>query len=152
MTHHEPGLSDPRRVLVVDDDAECRSGTCAVLREAGYTVSEADGALAAMRVVLNERFDVVVLDLVLPDGHGIEVARAFRAVTSSRDICVVAMTSHPGSVEFVDPRSFGAATILIKPVPPPDLLEAVAKCFASEEDWTGEYEAPLPTGGGEQVS
>lgn len=141
MTDHESGLSSSRRVLVVDDDDAIRAEIVTVLRAAGYTVSEASGALPAMRAVLANKLDVVVLDLVLPDGHGIEVARAFRAVTTTRDICVVAITSHPASVEFVDPRSFGAASILVKPISAAQLLDAVDGCFG-DEDWTGEYELP----------
>jgi len=142
MTDHESGLSSsPRRVLVVDDDDALRNEIVAMLRDAGYVVSEANGALSAMRSVLAGSLDVVVLDLVLPDGHGIEVARAFRAVTTTRDICVVAMTAHPESVAFVDPRTFGAASILIKPISVDDLLAAVDSCFG-DQDWTGEYELP----------
>lgn len=134
-------IDPPRRVLVVDDDNHFRRQICQVLVSAGYLVREATGALAAMRSVLADPLDVVVLDLVLPDGHGIEVARAFRAVTTTRDVCVVAMTAHPGSVEFVDPRTFGAASILVKPISADRLLEAVASCFGDER-FTGEYEAP----------
>jgi two-component system OmpR family response regulator len=141
MTDHESGLSSsPRRVLVVDDDDDVRGEVVAVLRGAGYAVTEATGALAAMRSVLADPLDVVVLDLVLPDGHGIDVARAFRAIVTTRDVCVVAMTAHPQSVAFVDPRSFGAASILIKPVSAVALLDAVDACFSAE--WTGEYEVP----------
>lgn len=131
----------PRRVLVVDDDDQFRTELCLVLRAAGYVVAEAGGALAAMRSVLADPLDVVVLDLVLPDGHGIDVARAFRAVTTTRDICVVAMTAHPASVEFVDPRSFGAASILVKPIGAAELLAAVEACF-DDTPFTGEYEIP----------
>jgi DNA-binding response OmpR family regulator len=142
MTNHESGLSSfGRRVLVVDNDDQLRSDVVAVLRDAGYTVTEATGALSAMRSVLANKLDVVVLDLVLPDGEGIEVARAFRAVTTTRDICVVAMTAHPESLEFVNPRTFGAASILIKPISAGQLLDAVNSCFG-DEDWTGEYEMP----------
>ena len=142
MTHHESGLStSPRRVLVVDDDDEIRAEVAAVLRGAGYVVTEASGALSAMRSVLADPLDVVVLDLVLPDGHGIDVARAFRAIVTTRDVCVVAMTAHPQSVAFVDPRTFGAASILIKPVPADTLIAAVDDCFGDAK-WTGEYELP----------
>jgi DNA-binding response OmpR family regulator len=142
MMNDESGLSaSTRRVLVVDDDDEIRGDVVALLRGAGYKVTEATGAFSAMRSVLADPLDVVVLDLVLPDGHGIEVARAFRAVTTTRDICVVAMTSHPESVAFVDPRTFGAASILIKPVTADMLLAAVDACFG-DQNWTGEYELP----------
>lgn len=136
-----PGRYDPpRRVLVVDDDEGIRAEIVEVLADAGYSVEEAAGALGAMRTVLNHPPDAVVLDLVLQDGHGIEVARAFRAVTTTRDICVVAMTAHPGSIEFVDPRSFGAEKILIKPVSSAELLRAVHACFGDDDDFTGEFE------------
>lgn len=142
MSYSETGLFDPpRRVLVVDDDEGFRNEAVMILRRAGYVVSEAVGALTAMRSVLADPLDVVVLDLVLPDGHGIDVARAFRAVTTTREICVVAMTSHPHSISFVEPRSFGAAAILVKPVNPDALLEAVDGCFG-EKTWTDEYELP----------
>jgi DNA-binding response OmpR family regulator len=134
-------FTPPRRVLVVDDDGDFRGEVAAVLRGAGYEVSEAGGALAAMRAVLAGPLDVVVLDLVLPDGHGIEVARAFRAVATTRDICVVAMTGHPLSVEFVDPRTFGAETILLKPLKSRDLLSAVAHCFG-DDAWAGGVDLP----------
>src|SRR3569833_1250523 len=140
LTHLDSGLStSPRRVLVVDDDDEIRAEVAAVVRGAGYVVTEASGALSAMRSVLAEPLDVGVLDLVLPDGHGIDVARAFRAIVTTRDVCVVAMTAHPQSVAFVDPRTFGAASILIKPVPADTLIAAVDDCFGDAK-WTGEYE------------
>jgi CheY-like chemotaxis protein len=128
-------------VLVVDDDENVRAEICGVLREGGYTVTEAAGAFAAMRCVLADPLDVVVLDLVLPDGHGIEVARAFRAVSTTRDLCVVAMTAFPEAVEFGDPRTFGAACVLLKPIPAEQLLDAVDACFG-DEGWTGEHELP----------
>lgn len=128
---------------MVDDDAAFRSQVVATLRASGYEVCEADGARSAMRCVLAQPLDVVVLDLTLGDGHGIDVARAFQAMTTTRDLCVVALTAHPGSLELVDPRSFGAASILIKPLRTDELLDAVADCF-SDEEWTGEFEIPAP--------
>jgi len=140
--HQAAGFSPTRRVLVVDGDDTCRGDCCTVLREAGYAVTEATGALAAMRAVLAASIDVVGVDLVLPDGHGVDVGRAFRAVATTRDICVVAMTSQPESVEFVDPHSFGAEKILLKPVDPESLLEAVEHCFGDDNWTTGEFGMP----------
>jgi DNA-binding response OmpR family regulator len=135
------GFDPPRRVLVVDDDDVTRLIIVTALTQAGYIVREAAGALAAMRAVLAEPLDVVVLDLILPDGHGIEVAGAFRAVATTRKLCVVAMTAHAESVTFVDPRTFGAAQILIKPINVEVLLAAVDGCF--EVDWRAQFDAPI---------
>jgi DNA-binding response OmpR family regulator len=118
-----------RRVLVVDDDDAIRAAFVAVLRDAGYDVMEAWSTVQAMRLLLSFRPDVVVLDMVLPDGHGIEIGRAMRAIVTTARTCVVAVTSSASSVTFVDPASFGAAKILIKPVLPTLLLAAVSDCF-----------------------
>jgi DNA-binding response OmpR family regulator len=120
-----------RRILVVDDDDESRAGFVATLRMAGYEVAEAWGAVQGMRLVLSYGPDAVVLDLVLPDGHGIEVARAMRAIVTTARTCVVAVTSSASSIALVDPSSFGAETILAKPVAAERLLAAVGHCFGT---------------------
>lgn len=118
-----------RRVLVVDDDEPTRRGFCDALRSADYDVAEAWGAAHAMRLVLSYRPHVVVLDLLLPDGHGIEVGRAMRAIVTTARTCVVAVTSDGESVALLDPGTFGAETILVKPVPADVLIDAVDRCF-----------------------
>jgi DNA-binding response OmpR family regulator len=120
-----------RRVLVVDDDAACRAAFMNALRSAGYEVAEAWGAAQAMRLILSCRPDAVVLELVLPDGRGIEVGRAMRAIVTTSRTCVVAVTSTDTSVAFADPASFGAEAILFKPVTPRALIAAVGRCFGS---------------------
>lgn len=118
-----------RRVLVVDDDDGIRVAFVEALRDAGYDVAEAWSTTQAMRLLLSYRPHVCVLDLVLPDGHGIEIGRAMRAIVTTARTCVVAVTSSASSVSLVDPASFGAAKILIKPVLPKVLLDAVSDCF-----------------------
>jgi DNA-binding response OmpR family regulator len=120
-----------RRILVVDDDNDSRAGFVAALRVAGYDVAEAWGAMQGMRLMLAYRPDAVVLDLVLPDGHGIEVGRAMRAIVTTSRTCVVAVTSSASSVGLVEPASFGAEVILLKPVATERLLEAVENCFGA---------------------
>lgn len=118
-----------RRVLVIDDDEATRRSFCDVLSSAGYETAEAWGAAHAMRLLLSYRPDVVVLDLMLPDGHGIEISRAMRAIVTTAHTCVVAVTSDSGSASLLDPATFGAEAILLKPVPADVLIDAVARCF-----------------------
>ncbi|NUO37279.1 MAG: response regulator [Gemmatimonadaceae bacterium] len=118
-----------RRILVIDDDDASRAEFVAALRMEGYDVAEAWGAVQGMRLMLSYRPDAVVLDLVLPDGHGIEVGRAMRAIVTTSRTCVVAVTASASSVGLVEPESFGAEVILIKPVARDDLLAAIGHCF-----------------------
>src|SRR5206468_12622125 len=122
-----------RRILVVDDDDRSRADFAAALRTAGYDVAEASGAVQGMRLLLAYLPDAVVLDLVLPDGHGIEVARAMRAIVTTSRTCVVAVTSNGASVGLVEPASFGAEAILVKPVAADLLLTAVGRCFGEPD-------------------
>jgi DNA-binding response OmpR family regulator len=127
-------------VLVVDDDDGARGPIIAALRDADYEVIEATSAVQAMRLLLSSEPDAVVLDLVLPDGHGIEIGRAMRAIVTTRRTCVVAVTTSASSIATLDPASFGAETILVKPVAPAALLGAVGKCFADGERQVTSFE------------
>ena len=133
-----------RRILVVDDDDESRAQFVDALRKVGYEVAEAWGAVQGMRLMLAYRPDAVVLDLVLPDGHGIEVGRAMRAIVTTSRTCVVAVTSSATSIAFVEPASFGAEVILIKPVEADVLLAAVGRCFGTTPDEMMERPATVP--------
>ncbi len=124
-----PATEVRRRVLVVDDDDAARRDFLSALREAGYEVAEAWSVVQAMRMLLSFKPGAVVLDLVLPDGHGIDVGRAMRAIVTTRRICVVAVTSSANSVALVDPASFGARMILMKPLAAESLLSAIGECF-----------------------
>lgn len=130
---HDPS-HHRRRVLVVDGDDAARDGFVSALETAGYDVIQAWSVVQAMRLVLSARPGAVVLDLVLPDGHGIDVGMAMRAIVTTRRICVVAVTSTASSIALVDPDSFGARTILVKPVSPRELVACVAECFADAPD------------------
>lgn len=136
-------LRQSRRVLIVDENEVHRAEFANVLRQAGYEVLEAFGAHSAMRIVLHDPPDVAVIDLMLPDGHGVDVARAFKAVMTTRDICVVAVTASVSPEAFVNPRHYGAAAILVKPVSPEHLVEAVDSCFATDTPFES-FSPPVP--------
>jgi DNA-binding response OmpR family regulator len=119
----------PRRVLIVDDDEEARRDFCDALQGAGFECAEAWSVVQAMRLLLSFRPHAVVLDLILPDGHGVEIGQAMRAIVTTQRTCVVAVTSSPASVTLMDPASFGARTILLKPLAREALLAAVSQCF-----------------------
>ena len=66
-------------LLVVDDEAAARSTLALLLRKRGHRVLEADGVTAAAKRLAEEVFDLVVTDLRMPDGDGLDVLRAVKA-------------------------------------------------------------------------
>ena len=119
------------RVLVVEDDPSQRAAFVKALASSGYTVSHAAAGGDALRSVLAQRPDVVLLDLMLPDAHGVEVAGAIRSVAGSTRMPIVVVTAHTDAAEQLDPSRFGAECVLTKPVGDEQLVSAVRHCLGS---------------------
>ncbi len=109
--------SEPRpdqgQLLVVDDEPFLRDAVAASLRFLGFDVSTADTGAGAQRLVLDGRFDLVVLDVMLPDTDGFEVVRRLR-----RDGCsvpVIFLTARDTRADTVAGLTIGGDDYLTKP-------------------------------------
>jgi two-component system, OmpR family, KDP operon response regulator KdpE len=120
--------ADGVRILVVDDDEDTLHIAGAVLNHAGYAVTLARTATEAMRFAASEPPAVAIVDLVLPDFHGIELIQALRGLAGLAQLPVIAITGRLQRGVEVPPNTFNAACILTKPVWPKDLLDAVGNC------------------------
>jgi DNA-binding response OmpR family regulator len=100
------------RVLVVDDEEDVRSVVARALKADGHAVTTA-ADLASARVRLGEAADLIVLDLRLPDGFGLELCRALRSEGSTVPILLLTALSNVAlRVEGLDS---GADDFLAKP-------------------------------------
>ncbi|MET8633312.1 response regulator transcription factor [Streptomyces sp. NPDC004096] len=100
------------RVLVVEDDQFVRSALIRHLTEAGHTVRSVGTALEALREVAHLPFDVVILDLGLPDLDGSEALKMLRGIT---DVPVIIATARDDEAEIVRLLNAGADDYLTKP-------------------------------------
>ncbi|MFE9407541.1 response regulator transcription factor [Streptomyces sp. NPDC006704] len=100
------------RVLVVEDDQFVRSALIRHLTEASHTVRSVGTALEALREVAHVRFDVVILDLGLPDLDGAEALKMLRGIT---DVPVIIATARDDESEIVRLLNDGADDYLTKP-------------------------------------
>lgn len=71
-------MTDRSKILVVDDEANIRDLLSIALRHVGFDVITADTCLAAQNIVMKETPDLLILDVMLPDGDGIELCQRLR--------------------------------------------------------------------------
>ncbi|MFI1202039.1 response regulator transcription factor [Streptomyces sp. BHT-5-2] len=100
------------RVLVVEDDQFVRSALIRHLTDAGHAVRSVGTALEALREVAQVGFDLVVLDLGLPDLDGGEALKMLRGLT---DVPVIIATARDDETEIVRLLNDGADDYLTKP-------------------------------------
>ena len=107
------------RVLVVDDERQILRALDTSLRAAGYEVDTADTAAGALAAAAMRPPEAMILDLVLPDGSGIEVCREFRTWSSAPVIVLSAVGEEQEKVAALDA---GADDYVTKPVGIDELL------------------------------
>jgi two-component system KDP operon response regulator KdpE len=122
------------QLLVVEDDERIRSALIRALRERGHAVSSAGTGLDGLRLAVDERPDLVVLDLGLPDLDGGELLRMLRAVSS---VPVIVATARDDDESVVRALDAGADDYVIKPFPAAQLearIRAVLRRAAGVAD------------------
>ncbi len=111
------------RILLVEDEPGLVIALSDLLAAEGYTVETAtDGDTAAARAA-NERFDLIILDVMLPGKNGFEVCRELRQ--QGNDVAVLMLTARTQVMDRVAGLKLGADDYLTKPFEPPELLARI---------------------------
>jgi two-component system, OmpR family, KDP operon response regulator KdpE len=100
------------QILLVEDDAEIRRALIRALTERGHAMSSTATAMDGIQRILDDTFDLVVLDLGLPDVDGRDALRMLRSVSR---IPVIVATARDDEAAIVDALDNGADDYLIKP-------------------------------------
>jgi DNA-binding NarL/FixJ family response regulator len=119
---------EPIRVLIVDDSALVRHGIRTVLaahrgERPVVVVAEADSVASAIRTAVQENPDVVLLDIRLPDGSGVDACREI--IKRRPDACVLMLTSCASDNLLYESVVAGAKGYLMKEIDPLGLVEAI---------------------------
>ncbi|HXF71782.1 MAG TPA: response regulator transcription factor [Actinomycetota bacterium] len=133
-------------ILVVDDERKIRDLVRSYLEREGYAVLLADTGQRALEAVERARPDLVVLDLMLPDLPGEEVARSVRAHS---DLPIIMLTAKAGEDDRVAGLRLGADDYLPKPLSPRELVARVEAVLRRARG--GRPEGPLSFDGGALV-
>lgn len=118
-----PAMNDQTRtLLVVDDDADLRGLVAAHLRLAGYAVRDAADLSEARAALAAARPDLVVLDVVMPGGSGVDLCREIAAASGPP---VILLTSIGAEADRVRGLDAGADDYVTKPFAPAELLARI---------------------------
>ena len=112
-------MSDRPRVLVCDDEPHIVRALKIVIREAGFEPLPAESAAEALQVATLQRPDAAILDLVLPDGDGVEVCRALREWSEMPILVLSAVGDEDHKVRALEA---GADDYVTKPFSPRELV------------------------------
>lgn len=108
----------PGPVLIVEDNPMIRATLGEVLRSQGLDVVAAASIEAGMRIALREHPSAIVLDVRLPDGSGIALARRLKRHKATADVPVIVLTAAVTDADRADAAALGVKAYLSKP---PDL-------------------------------
>jgi signal transduction histidine kinase len=111
-----PGLAEPLRVLVVDDDPIYRETARMFLTMLGRNVSLAENGHAGLRALAEKPFDILIVDMEMPDISGLEVIRQLRNQPRLADLPVIMVTSRDDAMAIDRAYELGASSFVVKPV------------------------------------
>src|SRR5690242_17159356 len=110
------------RALVVDDESNIRSLCGVILERMGFVVETCDGGVMALQLLERMSFDLLLIDVWMPDIDGIDVLQ--RIHHRLTDIATIVITGHASVEDTARLTLLGAQGILLKPFTP-DVLRAV---------------------------
>ena len=132
-------MTPAARILIVEDRDSLRRLMCRALGQEGYDVTEAGSATEGRRQVIEQRFDLVLSDLKLGDGTGLEVLADARR--HQPETPVVVLTAFGTVQTAVEAMKLGAVDFLEKPLEIDELYE-LARCHLGGDGAVERFEVP----------
>jgi DNA-binding response OmpR family regulator len=112
----------PATIMLIEDDEAVRRLVELVLKQEGYTVSSFANAEEALEAVESERPNLFLIDLMLPDMTGLELAKRFRARKDLDKVPIIVLTAKDQMVDRYESFAVGADDFMTKPFDPMELL------------------------------
>ncbi len=132
-TREAYGAERERRVLLVEDSSFFRNLLMPMLKMAGYRVTIAEHAEAALEICRDgDEFDIIVSDIEMPGLSGFDLARTLRAEERWKDVPMVALSSHASPQDFERGRRSGFNDYVTK-LDPRALLTSLSRVLSTDE-------------------
>ena len=134
-------MSDPKlRILVVEDQADTAYGLKMYFSAKGYEVRVAMDVRSALAAAAEKPFDILLSDLVLPDGNGWDLLRQLR---SQGPVRAIAISGHSSAEDLARSKATGFLMHLAKPVAMAELDRVFAEVMQSSP--SPRVDPPLPS-------
>jgi DNA-binding response OmpR family regulator len=129
-----PPASGAKVILVVDDEEDIRRMLRKLLRTRGYRVLEADRGLLALRMVKEHSPDLIVLDAMLPEVHGFDIARRIKGSQRYGHIPIIMVSAVYRGWRYAEDlkQSYGVDHYIEKPFRIAEVLGAVERSLAQD--------------------
>jgi DNA-binding response OmpR family regulator len=114
-----------KRILVVDDDENILSLERTILEQKGFVVTTAAGGAEALKILGEEDFDLVLLDVMMPEIDGFTVCRRIKEEPRTKEIPVIFLTAKGGGEALAEGFESGAIMYINKPFTANKLLTIV---------------------------
>jgi DNA-binding response OmpR family regulator len=119
------------RILIIDDEASLRHTLARILQRAGIQATTAASGQEALFLLSQQSFDLVYLDVRMPDMNGLETLKSIHAQLP--DMPVVLFTAQPDVSSAVEALRLGAEDYLVKPIQPQILIDRTQSILAWQE-------------------
>ena len=120
-------MLEKKRVLIVDDEPQIGKIFGLKLKLAGYDVSTLTSGAEAINLISKQNFDILLLDILMPDVTGLDVLEKVREFSQ---VPVIVFTARPDIFEIA--KSIGANDYIAKPLNPDHLVEKI-KNFLNDD-------------------
>src|SRR5206468_6345532 len=129
-----PGLPSVRgaRVLLAEDNPINQQIAREILEQAGALVTVADNGRIAIEKLRTGHFDLILMDVQMPEMDGFQATAEIRGDPSFKDFPIIAMTAHAMSGDRDKCLAAGMNDYVTKPIDPAHLILSIARCLGPE--------------------
>lgn len=126
------GRTEGKLILVVDDEEEIRKLLMRLLTQRGHRVIEAERGLLALRLVKDHIPDLIILDAMLPELHGFDIARRIKGSAKYGRIPIVMISAVYRGWRIAEDlkQNYGVERYIEKPFRIAEVIDAVQRCLA----------------------
>ena len=119
----------PKKILVIEDEKDIQELLQLYLKRDGYEVHIARDGETGLRKASQERYDLILLDLMLPQVDGLEICRSLRSRPQTADIPIIMITAKVEESDRIVGLEMGADDYITKPFSPREVLARVKAIF-----------------------